>query len=275
MKFDRIQSSASAYISNSPDVRPRGLVFAAVGIIAIGTCTAFSAASTVINYPVPMVRPDVTYTALSESDSTNTSLYNAPLTTTTSDTLAFHNLSFSANSGFTNGGQFVDGQLSFTLAANAGKTLQSIEWDEAGDYNVTQFGPTGTDIASISLQPFIVTLWSTASNPGMKPVTKSGGELTFLPSNTFQTTLAGPNTGLWTGSAIINLQQLFGVSDITQVSVSYDNQLSAYSTSSGIASITKKSVDITPTVGSAAVPEPASLAMAFTGCLVLLRRCRR
>jgi len=80
-----------------------------------------------------------------------------------------------------------------------------------------------------------------------------------------------PSTGSFTGSATANLASLFGSSNITEIAVSFDNELLAESQVGGIADIAKKGFSVTPGV---TVPEPSTAALAIlaAGAIMLKRR---
>jgi hypothetical protein len=245
---------------------------------------AMSARGAIINYaPPPLVGTDVTYPTVSESSSTSTlPLYGAPMVS--GDSLVFANLNFAAVS--TNGTpplDFVDGQINFTLQANPGTFLQTLDLTEFGDYNVstTPANPEAQNYVE-AYENYVQITVLAIDGVAVTPVTNNTEDpMSITDGGIFQNN-PGPVpqtvSGSWSGAADANLAMIFGSSQITEIAVSFDNQLLAESQTGGIADIAKKGFDIVPGTGTGGpgVPEPAvgTLLMGTFG-VGLARRKRR
>lgn len=231
--------------------RVRGLIVGSAILIG-GVVGSVSAA--IIDYtPPPLVGTNVTYTSVSESSNTDAlPLFGTP--TVSGNNLVFNNLNFNANS--INGGppiDFTDGQINFTIQANAGTFLNQIRLSEFGDYNVSATPGSGSNnFVKVFPQALQITVLDVnGTTLGVPLVDNTSAVMTFSPSGGDYQTNVDPATGSWQGLAIANLSALFGSNQITRISVSFDNQLLAQSQQGGIASISKKGVIVSPNV-----PEP-------------------
>lgn len=249
-------------------------IAAACVCLMAGASSLFGA---VITYAPPIItRPDVSYVAVSESSTSDAvPLYGAPLNEPTANRLAFNNMGFSSVSSFgTPVGDFTDGQINLTVDANAGKSLTIFKWTESGDYNISNFFGAGTNSVFISPQALQIKVLEINNVPVL--LSDSSQFLNY--SGTVFSNSAGgfsPVTGNWSATKTVDLVSLFGSSEITKISVSFDNQLIAVSGPGGVAQISKKFVEFAPTVTDLVpVPEPASLAAIGVGTLFLIRRRR-
>jgi hypothetical protein len=253
---------------------PSSIVAASIAAVA---GLAISAPAAIITYAPPaLVGSTVTYPTVSESSSTSSlPLYGTP--TVSGNNLIFSNLNFNAiSTDATPPLDFVDGQINFTLQADPGTFLQSLNLTEFGDYNVsaTPSNPAAVNFGEVFENPVQITVLAINGVPLATPIVDNTSDvMSVSPDGGKFTTGLDPSTGSWTGTADANLSSLFGSGQITEIAVSFDNQLLAESQTGGIADIAKKGFDITPGTGPN-LPEPAlgSLALATMAGATFLRR---
>jgi hypothetical protein len=251
-------------------------------VVAASLLSAFAAPSraAIFSYaPPPLIGNQVTYPSVSESSSTSsTPLYGAP--TVSGNNLVFSNLNFSAIS--TNASpalDFVDGQLNFTLQSDPGSFLQTLDLTEFGDYNVsaTPANPAAVNFAEAYENDVQITVLAVNGVALNTPLVNNTSDMMMIsPDGGQYETDVTPSTGNFTGTADANLAALFGSNQITEIAVSFDNQLLAESQLGGIADIAKKGFDVVPGTGPN-VPEPssASLVLFAVGMGLKRRRNRR
>jgi len=252
----------------------KSLILAAGSVSFLG---ASSRASIITYAPPPLVGAQVTYPSVSESSDTSSSaLYGAP--TVSGNDLVFSNLNFAAVS--TNASpslDYVDGQINFTLQADPGSFLQSLDLTEMGDYNVsaTPLNPAAVNYAQAYENAVQLTVLAINGVPLSTPLVNNTSDvMTVTPDNGEYTTNLVPSTGSWSGSANVNLATLFASGQITEIAVSFDNQLLAESETGGIADIAKKGFDIVPITSSIPEPTAACVMMAGFGFASFRRRRR-
>jgi hypothetical protein len=271
-----ITGPMSEILTSKKSAFPRSL---AVAIAASLSGFALSARASIITYAPPaLVGAQVTYPSVSESSNTNTlPLYGAP--TVSGNNLVFSNLNFAAVS--TNGSpalDFVDGQINFTLESDPGTFLQTLNLTEFGDYNVsaTPLNPTAVDFAEAYENAVQITVLAINGVPlGTPEVNNTSDVMMISPDGGEYETGVTPSTGSFNGAADANLATLFGSSQITEIAVSFDNQLLAESVAGGIADIAKKGFDVTPgTTGNPGLPEPSVMSLALVALGMGLKRRR-
>lgn len=202
--------------------------------------------------------------------------------TVSGNSLIFSNLNFAAVS--TNGSpalDFVDGQINFTLQADQGSVLQTLNLTEFGDYNVstTPANPAAVDFAEAYQNPVLITVLAIDGVP-VTPVENSSDIMTITDGGVFENPPSSTPvsiSGGWTGTVTANLDSLFGSDEITEIAVSFDNELLAGSQTGGIADIAKKGFDVNPgpVNGNPGVPEPSILGLAVVAMGMGLKRRRR
>jgi hypothetical protein len=250
----------------------------AAAIVAVLSGFALSARGAIITYAPPaLIGAQVTYPSVSESSNTNTlPLYGAP--TVSGNNLVFSNLNFAAVS--TNGSpalDFVDGQINFTLQSDPGSFLQMLDLSEFGDYNVstTPANPAAMNFVQAYENPVLITILAINGVP-VTPVNNSSTIMSITNGGTFQNPPSSTPisvSGSWTGTADANLASIFNSNQITEIAVSFDNQLAAESQTGGIADIAKKGFDIIPTTtGNPGVPEPSVASLMLFAIGVGLKR---
>lgn len=270
-----VRESVSESRSNRRASFTRTVASAVISLSAF----AVSAKAAIITYAPPtIVGAQVTYPDVSESSSTNpVPLYGAP--SISGNDLVFSNLNFAAVSTNGSGLDFVDGQLNFTLQADPGNFLTSLDLTENGDYNVTQIGTAvGPNTAEAFEDPVQITLLGINGLPVTPVINNTADTMIISPDNGLYTTGVNPDPGSFTGAADVNLAAIFGSNQITEIAVSYDDQLAASSQLNGIADIAKKGFDVIPftTPGTQVMPEPtvASLLLLTLGVGLSRRRNR-
>jgi hypothetical protein len=255
----------------------------AVAIAASLSGLALSAHASIITYAPPtLIGTQVTYPSVSESSNTNTlPLYGAPVVS--GNNLVFSNLNFSAVS--TNGSpalDYVDGQINFTLQADQGTFLQALNLTEFGDYNIstTPANPAAVDFVEAYQNPVLITVLA-INGVAVTPEENSSDTMTITDGGVFETPPNPPPTpqsisGSWNGSVTANLDALFGSDEITEISVSFDNDLLAESQTGGIADIAKKGFDVNPSPvnGIPGMPEPSVMGLAAVAMGMGLKRRR-
>jgi len=196
---------------------------------------------------------DVSFLDVSEFSPTGhpEPLYGTP--TYDGDSLVFGavpGISATATSG---DADVIDARLDFVIEAFDGETLGLITFDESGFYSVL----TDTDSVG-AIGGAIITL-------------ESGGDTVILDVALIsdpESFIFGSAFGSWTGHGEIDLTRY----DVSSVTVSFDNILTASAPNSGgLAHIDKKVVVIDVDTN---VPEPSSLALLGLGGLALIRRRR-
>ena len=253
----------------------------AAAIVASLSGFALSARAAIIIYAPPaLIGTQVTYPSVSESSNTNTlPLYGAP--TVSGNNLVFSNLNFAAIS--TNGSpalDFVDGQINFTLQSDPGSFLQMLDLSESGDYNVstTPANPAAMNFVQAYENPVLITILA-IDGVSVTPTTNSSTVISITDGGTFENPPSSTplsDSGGWTGTAIANLAAIFNSNQITEIAVSFDNQLAAESQTGGIADISKKGFDVIPmtTTGNPGVPEPSVAGLALVALGMGLKRRR-
>lgn len=274
---------------------------ALVGLAGVLAMTRAASAAMYGNF----TGPDLTYQNVTESN--DSQLTTPPATVTdpgelfgppvlsppNSDNLSFMDMNFSAlaSDGDT---MLQDGELTFNVAPNPGKTLTSLAFDEGGSWSVE--GTAGDASAEATLLFSDVRITAVNGTPLSTPIivdpTFSESEITQTGSATYTpttgdvlfTSTGGTGIGTWDITANFDLEAALSGADmngaITSVSVALDDRLQAETTPSDggltLATIDKKHFIVsggTMTFGGG-VPEPASFSLVVCGGLVLARRRR-
>jgi hypothetical protein len=280
---------------------------AAMGLTGVLVLTRGASAALYGN----LVGPDLTYTNITENDSQlsgnppvesvpSPALFGPPsLSPANTDDMSFTDMSFAAEAA--DGGLvYQNGELTFGVVANLGQTLQSLAFDEGGQWTLE--GPPGdaSVFASLVFDNLLITGVNgtplsndivVAPTFSESFVPQSGPPVLFTPGPgtvTISTTTlpegvpAGISVGTWDITADFNLAGALAGDDmngaVTSVSVALDNTIEAQTTdvedAVTLASIDKKHFIVTPVTAPSegAVPEPASLSMLACGGLLLGRR---
>jgi len=246
----------------------RSLVVSAV--VAVGLIVVPVAQAVPINYG-NLNAVSVVYQQVTEDSSTDpTPLYGAP--SVSGDSLNFSPVSFGANAGGAGGFDITDGTLATTLHAISGNYIEKIQFSERGDYTLAGSGTAGTN-ATVTNSLFVRITGVTGAP--INPITTTVS-MTFTPSGGSYDLIADPGAGVtWQGNTLVDIDAMllaagYGDRKATDVDISMDNQLLAFSEAGTIAYIKKKQAEgITIT---AIVPEPATLSLLLLGGLFLRRR---
>ena len=216
----------------------------------------------------------VTYHDINESSITDAqALYGAP--SISGNTLNMTPEGFGAFSGEPEETDHTDGNLSFTLSADTGG-LTELQFSELGDYSLFS---TGDKYAYVSIAAFFNIRITKVDGQVVDPQIPGQAEMTYTPSDEILHQSPFPKTenGLWDGYISIDLEEILDNAvipydiGVTEVIVSLDNSLTAYSEDGATAFIQKK--DFTG-FSITAIPEPASmgLLMVTSGLVVFVRR---
>ncbi|MGH0034136.1 MAG: PEP-CTERM sorting domain-containing protein [Myxococcota bacterium] len=198
-------------------------------------------------------------------------LWGAP--SVSGDDLLFTPAAFLAEASGAGGYDYTGSQLQTIITSNGGGfTLDTLNITEFGDATLLALPPPGTGGTGtfVSMAGF-VTVTETLSGPITPVVIPFTGSIS--PSDLLS--LPGDfGTTLWSGSVSVDIASV--VPDATEVILSLDNDLYAYSDAVGSSAKIQKKVVNGPSV-VVSVPEPGMLSMLGSGALVsmLLGRRRR
>ena len=250
-----------------------GLFTAAVSTAALLAYSSTASAAQ-INYG-NFSGSTVDFIQVTEDSGTDpTPLYGSP--TVSGDTLDFNPVSFNSSSTGAAGVDITDGTLTLMMMSQAGNFIDTIEFDEAGDFTLT--GLSGNAFASVAANFFLDV--QEVDGVGITPINIATA-MTFTPSGgDFDLITDGPGpvvNGAWSGFLTVDITQALidnnipFVNGATKVSVTFDNTLTTLSEAGTSAFIAKKDVG---GVGITVTPEPASLALLAMGTLTMLNRRR-
>jgi hypothetical protein len=248
--------------------------------VAIGAVVALLVAGgdarASINYG-DFVGSTVTYLNVTEASPSNDPLplFGAP--TIAGNTLDFNPVGFSASAS---GGSFdlTDGQLDLTIRANPGNAIPTIQFSEAGDFALGGVGTAGTFV-DVSATFFIDIV--KVDGVGINPlVTTASMNFSPVASGTFDL-VNHPGFGqLWAGAftfdvnAFLTANNISYISGATEIKVTLDNTLAAFSEAGTVALIAKKDFKgLGITVPE--VPEPTILTLVLCGGAAMWVRSRK
>jgi hypothetical protein len=225
----------------------------------------------------------VSYVDVTEDTTTGDSLplFGSPLVTGNSIDFT-PPVAFDAEASGAGGSDDTGGRLTFSIQANPGLAIQSVQFSEAGD---TTLSGVGSDATSTAVTADGTITINAVDGAAITPITQPIA-LTFTPSGgTYGLSTDGGGLPIyhtqWTGSLSVNLSQILttaGVSFVggaTNVSVDVVNLLTARSQAGTEALINKH--DFGGLSITAIIPEPASgvlLAVGLAGVLLTGRRSK-
>lgn len=245
-------------------------------VVALSLCAlAKSQASYSTNYG-NFFGTTVSYFNVAEATTTeSTSLFKQP--TISGNTLDFNPLGFGAFASGLGGFDFTDGQLDLTVKANAGNAIPTIQFSEQGDFSLVGVGTAATFV-DVSATFFIDII--KVDGVAISPLSTTAS-MSFSPVSTGTMTLPGyPGGGqFWSGAFSFNVNSFLAANNIsyvsgaTEIKVTLDNTLYAFSEAGTAAFIAKKDFKgLGITVPQ--VPEPTILTMVLCGGAAMLIRSR-
>lgn len=240
-------------------------------ILTVGAASARAAYST--NYG-NFFGSTVAYYGVSEATVTdNTALFHQP--TISGNTLDFNPLGFGAFASGAGGYDFTDGQLDLTIKANTGNVIPTIQFSENGDFSLAGAGTSATFV-DVSATFFIDVI--AVDGLSITPLSTQAA-MTFSPVTTGTMTLPGyPGGGqFWSGAFSFDVNAFLTANNIsfnsgaTEIKVTLDNTLYAFSEAGTVALIAKKDFKgLGITVPQ--VPEPTTFVLMLCGAGLLLAR---
>lgn len=234
---------------------------------ALVTLALASGASATINYG-DFVGTNVTFNAVSETSTFGDPepLFGAPLVS--GDQLLFFPANFSATAAGAGDFDLTGAQLQTRITSHdALTTIDTLSINEAGD---TMLAGTGTaDTYTFIGIAGQITVLSTTSGPTVPVIIPFVG--TISPGDTF-TLPTDAGTTTWSGGFTVDIAAI--VPNATDVMLSFDNNMFAYSEDGTVATIQKKVVG-GPVIAVEVIPEPATLSMVALGLFGLALVGRR
>ena len=168
----------------------------------------------------------------------------------------------------------VDDTLTITIDANNGSFIDDVLLSEAGDTTLSSFlnaFAATTVSATVFVDIFEIDNVSVNNING-------NAQMTFTQNGQFESTGEGYGTHIWTGSLLIDLDQIIanagGSGRATRIQLNLNNTLVAYAASGATARIEKKDID---GLAITVVPEPGTALLMGLGLvgLALGRRSAR
>jgi hypothetical protein len=243
--------------------------FTRFGALALGAAllVATSQASALTAYP-DYVGPNITYTLMQEASSSGDPepLWDAPVGS--GDQLLFFPPAFQASAAGAGGFDHTGSQFQARATANTPSgIITAVNLTEFGDAQLFGAGTAAT--GTFAALAGFVTVLADINGPIAPVVIPFVG--TFAPSDNLNLI---SNFGVTIWSASISVDVAAYVANATEIQLSIDNDLYAYSEAGSNAKIQKKVVD-GPAVIVDIVPEPGTALLIGSGLLIMGIRGRR
>ncbi len=168
----------------------------------------------------------------------------------------------------------VDDTLTITIQANSGSFIDDVLLTEAGDTTLTSFldALAATSVSATVFVDIFEIDGVTVNN------INGNAEMVFTNNGQFESNDEGVGTHLWTGSLLIDLDQIIanagGSGRATRVQLNLNNTLVAFAASGAAARIEKKDID---GLALTIVPEPGTallMGLGLAGLATIRRRGR-
>jgi len=242
----------------------RTLACAFILNLAIGLLSAGSAFSNDYTYG-DYAGSNLEFLDVAEASATSVvPVFGAP--TVSGDSLLFapENAEASSSSG---GTDFLDGQLTTTIRANAGYGINQLSISEAGNYSLSGAGAAATEVsAGLASTLSILEINGTALSI---PIIVSQNADAY-----FNLAASGGEDLPWSLSVLFDIDDVLADNELsgmaTLVTLTFDNTLGAVSEAGSEASIAKDSVVIG--VVASPVPEPSAIVLLGVAVLAIAGR---
>jgi hypothetical protein len=259
-------------------MRSRGRILLLPLLTLLASLVAGHAALATTTYP-NYLGTSVNFTGIQETstfgDPEPACCFGAP--TGVGDQLLFFPTNFTATTTGVNGFDQTGSQLQATITAVGGAKITTILLSEFGDATLSGAASANTGVFA-NMAGFITVLEVNGVSVAPTVIGFNAGGLvngSFTPGTLGTTGLdrnTNPGTTLWNGQVAVNIASV--VANATKVTLSFDNDLSAYTEfASNAAKIQKKVVD-GPAVIITVVPEPGTLVLLSGGLLAMAIRAR-